>query len=52
MAEMKEELESHFQDISLTASVHRADLLEDMPEVLKRIADGRHPNDVASIRVV
>ena len=52
LAEMKEELESNFQDISLTASVHRADLLEDMPEVLKRIADGRHPNDVASIRVV
>ena len=23
-----------------------------MPEVLKRIADGRHPNDMASIRVI
>ena len=28
LAEMKEELKSNFQDISLTASVHRADLLE------------------------
>ena len=52
LAEMKEELESNFQDISLTASVHRADQLEQMPEVLKRIVDGRHPNDAASIRVV
>ena len=33
-------------------SVHRADQLEDMPEVLKRIADGRHPNDMLSLRVI
>ena len=52
LAELKEELESSFQDISLTASVHRADQVEQMPEVLKGIARGRHPNDCSSIRVV
>merc|ERR1711867_415862 len=51
LAELKEELESCFQDISLTASVHRADQVEQMPEVLKGIARGRQPNDCSSIRV-
>merc|ERR1711867_382458 len=52
LSELKKELESSFQDISLTASVHRADQVEQMPEVLKGIARGRHPNDCSSIRVV
>ena len=37
---MKEELESNFQDIFLNTSVHRADLLEQMPEDLKNYARG------------
>ena len=52
VAEMKEELESQFQDISLTASVHKAEQLEQMPEVLKRIVEGRPPNNCATVRVV
>ena len=52
LAEMKEELENNFQNISLTASVHRADLVEEMPEVLNRIVAGRHANDLASLRVI
>ena len=52
LAEMKEELESSFQDTSSNASVHRADELEKFPEVLKQIAEGRHPNDMLSLRVI
>ena len=49
---MKDELESLFPDISLTASIHKAEQLEEMPEVLKRIVEGRLPNNCATVRAV
>ena len=50
--ELKTQAESQFQDTSLTASVHKAAQLEESPKVLKEIAEGRHPLDLSSLRVI